>query len=195
MKLLKFIKGRQKAFTLIELLVVIAIIAILAGMLLPVLGLAREKANRNNCLGQLRQIALAAKAYANDDITNQYFPFTQASTTSNAMFDTTLRAKEYVKDTKVFKCPSDKKLSPSATLSQAGGNSYSIVGGTLTKDDGGTDTPILADDQGVSDRPHGTAGQNVFFSDGHGIWKSQATLSSEFPGFNKGAREWLLRVP
>jgi prepilin-type N-terminal cleavage/methylation domain-containing protein len=189
MKLLKFIKGRQKAFTLIELLVVIAIIAILAGMLLPVLGLAREKANRNNCLGQLRQIALAAKAYANDDIQNQYFPFIGGTTFANVTFSLTLVAREYVKDQKVFRCPSDKNLDPSAQNLGAKTNSYSILGGTLTKDDGGTDTPILADNQG-SQSPHGTAGQNVFFSDGHGIWKSKASLTADFPGFLPGARFW-----
>ena len=58
--------AKKKIFTLIELLIVVAIIAILAGMLLPALNAARDKAKAIQCSGNFSSIGKAAMMYAAD---------------------------------------------------------------------------------------------------------------------------------
>jgi prepilin-type N-terminal cleavage/methylation domain-containing protein len=95
-------KGRSKGFTLIELLVVMVIIGILAAMLMPALGRAREESRRGACKSNLKQIGLGVNMYAQDY--NENFP--QAANTLSA-FTAMLQSGRSV-SSGVFFCPSDQ---------------------------------------------------------------------------------------
>ena len=71
-KLMKTGLRFNKKFTLLELLIVIAIIAILAGLLLPALNKAREKASAIVCTGNQKQIGSGLMMYCNDN--DDYLP-------------------------------------------------------------------------------------------------------------------------
>ena len=93
--------GQNDLFSLIELLVVISIIAILAGLLLPALNAAREKAHSTACFSNLKQIHLASQMYANDF--EWCLSYSGAGSSGN--YVAKLDSMNYLKYGKVWECP------------------------------------------------------------------------------------------
>lgn len=97
----------KKAFTLIELLVVIAIIAILAAILFPVFGRARENARRSSCQSNLKQIGLGMFQYTQDYDEKYLGQSTFFSPdNSNTAYHFAHILQPYLKSKQIFVCPS-----------------------------------------------------------------------------------------
>ena len=107
-------KARRRSlhgFTLVELLVVVSVIAMLMGILVPVLSRARQSAYRVACLSNLRQVGLAVQMCRDENRAKfplaRYMPSPFISIVDDPALPQALQA-HLGGETKVFKCPGDK---------------------------------------------------------------------------------------
>ena len=136
----------KNGFTLIELLVVIAIIGVLASLLLPALGNAKEQAKLTKCFSNQKQIGIAFKLYGDDNDT-RFPPLASPQVYGHRSFEygggdpdpnfqpTMLKATNrplwrYTQSKNLFECPSDRGydipigIPPSKSLFGTWGTSY-----------------------------------------------------------------------
>ena len=193
------------------MLVVIAIIAILAGMLLPALNSAREKARRANCQGNLKQIGTALKSYSISENLLPIFGSGDAAYSDGTSALALLIQSGELTDYKVFVCPSsttaagtapaDLQKMPDVANALVGHVSYAYIPGIDSA--AGSGSGIAADGYVTNTTLNHTDFGNIMFGDGsvrasvgtaNKNWVREAGWLAAAPGVATGD-SWLATDP
>lgn len=191
-------RAGTRGFTLIELLVVIAIIGVLASLLLPILGKAKESANRASCFNNLRAIGTALNLYESVPAYNCY-PV-DSVLAPNPMKSLNILYRDYVGDARVFSCASHPTVTqltttliPASKNSALGNMTGTMSGYGYDPGNGTPDVPHNSNDSvaivmadilngsaapinGISANHRGT-GVNVLLCSGSVEWREPGTIS------------------
>jgi prepilin-type N-terminal cleavage/methylation domain-containing protein/prepilin-type processing-associated H-X9-DG protein len=170
------VRRMSHAFTLIELLVVIAIVGVLAALLMPAFGRAKESARGAACLSNLRQIGIGLQLYVQEN--NNRMPNLRDRTTDTnpppvgVLPTVEVTLSNYVGNVRIFQCPSDRKGIYEQTGSSYGWNS--LLNGqdadnlrVLMLNLGTSHTPVMFDKEAFHSARGEKKGVNYLYADGH----------------------------